>query len=80
MTDSTAPENAKRAETSDASQAPNGATPDPQQFEAITSQDELDRIITSRLSRERAKHQRPHSHSYEQQGRKPVGSSHSLNG
>ncbi|WP_350258120.1 hypothetical protein [Scrofimicrobium sp. R131] len=62
MTDSTAPENAKQAETS-AIQAPNGATPDPQQFEAITSQDELDRIITSRLSRERAKHQRPHSHS-----------------
>lgn len=63
MTDSTAPENAKQAETRGASQAPNGTTPDPQQFEAITSQDELDRIITSPLSRERAKHQRPHSNS-----------------
>lgn len=63
MTDSTASENAKQAETSGASQAPNGETPDPQQFEAITSQDELDRIFTSRLSRERAKYQRPHSRS-----------------
>lgn len=53
MTDSTAPDT--QVEAGDAEKSPTGGKPGTQ-FETITSQDELDRIITTRLARERARY------------------------